>query len=209
MPAGAAKLLAGIGAQHGVGLAATRGQQTEIERVGGDTGLSPSQPLALHRRLGQTQQRTADIKLVRHVAEIGKPRDGRTEDRRLLSRRRKDAVMLDRDRIKARRRRVTPAPSNANPIVWPRTAARSRFGRRAAGTAASNVPIHCHDVKKDGWASASSARHSCSRVGSGGSASLVNWNSQSTLVGSRRRISFGTKPRQRYIRYCGVKSSLA
>ena len=53
MPDGAAKLLARVGAQHRVELAAIRRQQTEIDRIGGEGGLSPAEPAALDRRLGQ------------------------------------------------------------------------------------------------------------------------------------------------------------
>src|SRR5215472_13661308 len=99
MPQGAAKLLAGIAAQHRVELAATRRQQTEIEGIGREGGLASAEPAALDSRLGQASHGTADIKLVRQVAEIGEPRDRRIEDRRLLTHRCQDAVVLDRDRI--------------------------------------------------------------------------------------------------------------
>src|SRR6516162_3259485 len=49
---GAAKLLAGIGAQHRVELALTRRQQTKIEGIGREDRLDPAEPASLDRRLG-------------------------------------------------------------------------------------------------------------------------------------------------------------
>src|SRR6516164_2228894 len=102
MPEGAAKLLAGIGAQHRVELAATRRQATEIDGVGGECGFASAEPAGLDRRLGKAQQGAVDIEFVRHVAEIGEPGDRRIENRRFAANLGKDAVVLDRDRIEAR-----------------------------------------------------------------------------------------------------------
>jgi hypothetical protein len=131
--------------------------------------------------------------------------------------------VLDRDRIEARIAGLVevegaspdqPVPAAGDTAAQQRQpdhlasrSPRSSFGRCAAGTAASKVPIHCHDVEKGRRVTASSVRHSRSRVASGGRASQLNSTSRIILARPRQGVGFGTKSLLRYIRRRGRNST--
>src|SRR5215831_5462580 len=102
MPERASQLLARIGAQHGINLAARVFQAGEVDRKRGHRGLSACKAVPAQGLRRQAQERATEMKLVALIVETREPCKQVIPDRRLVGPHRKNAVVLDRQRIEAR-----------------------------------------------------------------------------------------------------------
>src|SRR5204862_8198211 len=75
IPHCAPELLARIGAEHRIELAAAVLQPAKIDRIGGKGCFAASEPPAAERCFGQAPLRPADMKLVGLAAKTGEPTD--------------------------------------------------------------------------------------------------------------------------------------
>src|SRR5215469_362476 len=83
-------------------LAARLFQAGEVDRKRGHRALSACKAVPAQRLCGQAQERAIEIELVSFIAETREPCKQVIPDHRLVGRHRKNAVVLDRQRVEAR-----------------------------------------------------------------------------------------------------------